>query len=146
VIFALIGHLPIGRTGGNVLKERFDHIGDQRGGQAHIDWANSRRQSVAQHAVSLQWFAAAEQFAVDAANLLEDILRVPVVVQVLVDLRAKSFGHILFLWLFSRMADGQVEFWSMSSPSLAVAIRVAAALVGFEKRATHEMLQAREFP
>lgn len=88
--------------------------------------------------------AAAEQFAIDLADLLQDLADLMVMGQTFGDLSVILLGDVIHLWPSAGIAHGEVVLGAMPGTVGAFASRFAAWFVALDERATQQMIQRRQ--
>jgi hypothetical protein len=126
-----------------LVEEARQHIGDERGGEGGVDEAGERWSRSAHRATS-EPLAAAQQLAVDGADLLQDLPRALIVGQILSDLFHVTLGDIVHLWMLAAAADRQIVLGTVAATGGTLAARLAAALVALDQRAAEDGPGRRE--
>ena len=133
----MIGSLWVGRRGAP-SKVRFDHVGDDGTRLGEVEGGDGRIHLV-------ETFAAAQQFGIDRADLVEHLLQFAEVGEELGDLGISCIGHVAEPRAFAGSSDcGQVTLGAVSRSVDAVAAGSAAALVGLDERPAHNLLDRRK--
>ena len=86
MILGFINGLPGGQNLGIAVEPGCEHIGEEYAAQSYIDWYRNGRNHLA-HSKTLERLAAAQQFAVDLADCLQDLAGSVIVGQELCRLR-----------------------------------------------------------
>ena len=129
----MIGSLWVGRRGAP-SKEGFDHVGDDGTRLGEVEGGDGRIHLV-------ETLAAAQQFGIDRADLVEHLLQLAKVGEELGDLGVSCIGHVAEPRAFAGSSDcGQVTLGAVSRSVDAVAAGSAAALVGLHQRTAHDLL------
>ena len=133
----MIGSLWVGRRGAP-SKVRFDHVGDDGTRLGEVEGGDGRIHLV-------ETFAAAQQFGVDRADLVEHLLQFVEVGEELGDLGISCIGHVAEPRAFAGSSDcGEISFGAVPRSFDAVAVGPAAALVGLHQRTAHDLLDRRQ--
>ena len=129
----MIGSLWVGRRGAP-SKVRFDHVGDDGSRLGEIEGGDGRIHLV-------ETLAAAQQFGIDRADLVERLLQIAEVGEELGDLGISCIGHVAEPRALAGSSDcGQISLGAVPRAVDAVAVGPAAALVGLHQRTAHDLL------
>ena len=129
----MIGSLWVGRRGAP-SKVRFDHVGDDGARLGEVEGGDGRIHLV-------ETLAAAQQFGIDRADLVEHLLQFAEVGEELGDLGVRCIGHVAEPRTLARARDcGEISLGTMAGPVGAVTIGSAAALVGLHQRTANDLL------
>jgi len=129
----MIGSLWVGRRGAP-SKVGFDHVGDDGTRLGEVEGGDGRIHLV-------ETFAAAQQFGIDRADLVEHLLQFAEVGEELDDLAASCIGHIAKPRALAGSSDcGEISLGAVPGSAGAVAVGPAAAFVGLYQRAAHNLL------
>ena len=129
----MIGSLWVGWRGAP-SKEGFDHVGDDGTRLGEVEGGDGRIHLV-------ETLAAAQQFGVDRADLVEHLLQFAEVGEELDDLAASCIGHIAKPRALAGSSDcGEISLGAVPGSVGAVAVGPAAAFVGLYQRAAHNLL------
>jgi hypothetical protein len=96
--------LPHAR-GALFLQRAFEHVCKQNRDFAAIDRRRSRRGFHKPHTTALETFAPLQELEVDARNLAQDFLNLPIVAQATLDSFLEALRNIVHLGSSSRMTD-----------------------------------------
>jgi hypothetical protein len=129
----MIGSLWVGRRGAP-SKEGFDHVGDDGTRLGEVEGGDGRIHLV-------ETLAAAQQFGIDRADLVEHLLQLAEVGEELGDLGISCIGHVAEPRALAASSDcGEISLGAVPGAVDAVAIGPAAALVGLHQRTTYDLL------
>jgi hypothetical protein len=129
----MIGSLSVGRRGAP-SKVRFDHVGDDGSRLGEIEGGDGRLHLV-------ETLAAAQQFGIDRADLVEHLLQFAEVGEELRDLSISCIGHVAEPRAFAGSSDcGEISLGAVPRSFGAVAVGPAAAFVGLHQRTAHDLL------
>ena len=85
--------------------------------------------------------AATQQFAIDLADLLQDLVDLMVTAQTFGDLGVILLGHVIHLRPAAGIAHGEVVLGAMTETAGAFASRLAARFVALDERAAQQTLE-----
>ena len=133
----MIVSLWVGRRGAP-SKVRFDHVGDDGSRLGEIEGGDGRIHLV-------ETLAAAQQFGIDRADLVEHLLQFAEVGEELGDLGISCIGHVAEPRAFAGSSDcGEISLGAVPGSVGAVAVGPAAALVGLDQRAAQYLFDRRQ--
>ena len=118
----------------------YQHIGEKYAAQSHVDRYLAGRKSLA-HGETSERLSAAQQFAVDLADGLQDLARSMIVGQELYGLSVRLLRHIIHLRPQAGIADRQIVLGAMTRAVGAFASRLAASFVAFDERTAEDGLE-----
>jgi hypothetical protein len=122
----MIGSLWVGRRNAP-SKEGLDHVGDDGTRLGEVEGGDGRIHLV-------ETLAAAQQFGVDRADLVEHLLQLAKVGEKLGDLGISCIGHVAEPRALAGSSNcGEVSLGTVSGAVDAVAVGPAAALVGLHQ-------------
>ena len=129
----MIVSLWVGQRGAP-SKVGFDHVGDDGTRLGEVEGGDGRIHLV-------ETLAAAQQFGIDRADLVEHLLQFAEVGEELGDLGVSCIGHVAEPRTLARARDcGEISLGTMAGPVGAVTIGSAAALVGLHQRTANDLL------
>ena len=129
----MIGSLWVGRRGAP-SKEGFDHVGDDGTRLGEVEGGDGRIHLI-------ETLAAAQQFGIDRADLVERLLQLAEVGEELGDLGISCIGHVAEPRALAGSSDcGEISLGAVPGAVDAVAVGPAATLVGLDQRAAHYLL------
>ena len=133
----MIGSLWVGRRGAP-SKVRFDHVGDDGARLGEVEGGDGRIHLV-------ETLAAAQQFGIDRADLVERLLQIAEVGEELGDLGISCIGHVAEPRALAGSSDcGEISLGAVPGAVDAVAVGPAAALVGLDQRAAQYLFDRRQ--
>ena len=133
----MIGSLWVGRRGAP-SKEGFDHVGDDGTRLGEVEGGDGRIHLI-------ETLAAAQQFGIDRADLVERLLQLAEVGEELGDLGISCIGHVAEPRALAGSSDcGEISLGAVPGAVDAVAVGPAAALVGLDQRAAQYLFDRRQ--
>ena len=133
----MIGSLWVGWRGAP-SKEGFDHVGDDGTRLGEVEGGDGRIHLV-------ETLAAAQQFGIDRADLVEHLLQFVEVGEELGDLGIGCIGHVADPRAFASSSDcGEISLGAVTGSVGAVAVGPAATFVGLHQRTAHDLLDRRQ--
>jgi len=129
----MIGSLWVGRRRAP-SKVGFDHVGDDGARLGGVEGGDGGMHRAAT-------LAAAQQFGIDRADLVEHLLQFAEVGEEFGDLGVSCIGHVAEPRALAGSSDcGQISLGAVPRSVGAVAIGPAAAFVGLHQRTAHDLL------
>src|SRR5260370_28867804 len=129
----MIVSLWVGRRGAP-SKVRFDYVGDDGSRLGEIEGGDGRIHLV-------ETLAAAQQFGIDRADLVEHLLQFAEVGEELGDLGISCIGHVAEPRAFASSSDcGEISLAPVPRSIAAVAVGPSAASVWLHQRTAHDLL------
>ena len=133
----MIGSLWVGRRGAP-SKEGFDHVGDDGTRLGEVEGGDGRIHLV-------ETLAAAQQFGIDRADLVERLLQLAEVGEELGDLGISCIGHVAEPRALAGSSNcGEVSLGTVPGAVDAGAVGPAATFVGLHQRTAHNLLDRGE--
>lgn len=128
----MIGSLWVGRRGAH-SKVGFDHVGDDGARLDEVEGGDGRIHLV-------ETLAAAQQFGIDCADLVEHPLQLAEVGEELGDLGISCIGHVAKPRALAGSGDcGEISLGAVPRSVGAVAVGPTAAFVGLHQRTAHDL-------
>jgi hypothetical protein len=117
-----------------------DHVGEEQAAEFDIEW-NQGGEKVVTHADSSKCLAADEQFAIDGADLVQELTESLIVGQIFCGLTVIVLRNVIHLWSLSVATDREVILGPVTATASALAARLAASLVALDEGATEQTIE-----
>ena len=122
-----------------------DHVGEEQAAEFGIEW-NQGGEKVVTHADSSKCLAADEQFAIDGADLVQELTVSLIVGQIFCGLVVRILGNVIHLRPLSVATDRKVVLGTVAWAASAFAAWFATRFVVLDERTTKQAIERRHLP